>query len=62
MSKPRIVERVLVKEPDLTTFELWLASNPPYADVARWLAAIEGYMTRPLHPRTTLATQDEDEV
>ena len=37
---------IIVTEPDLTTFEIWLASNPDERDVRRWLMAIEAYYAR----------------
>lgn len=36
----------LVKEPDLLSFEIWLASNPNEDKVERWLRAVEAFYMR----------------
>lgn len=41
-----MLEHINVDEPDLTTFEVWLASDPKEEDVRRWLMAIEAYYAR----------------
>lgn len=39
-------ETIVVMEPDLISFDCWLASNPDEEEVRRWLRSIEAYFNR----------------
>jgi hypothetical protein len=41
-----MLDQIVVTEPDLLAFELWLASNPDEEAVRRWLMAVEAYYAR----------------